>query len=233
MGGVAERHDPGARGDGAGLGDEGRRIEGLDRRHGHVLPRRCDQLGGRDRVQRQRRHRQQRSDVAPSGRGGRGAAEPAHRPERLHPRERAQRIGLAPQRLPDAAHRRVRGVRDRRVLRSRGATRAGAAGRPWIPGCSVRRPGAPRRRRGSGAPSNVARSTFAAMKPPMAPSSEHATSEGERGIGPGALHERRLQEPPPALRGPGVREPLGQQLGDPRQVCVVERAHGCHGTELP
>ena len=232
MGGVAERHDAGARGDGAGLGDEGRRIEGLDGRHGHVLPRRCDQLGGRERVQRQRRHRQQRSDIAPSGRGGRGAAEPAHRPERLHPRERAQRIGLATQRLPDAAHRRVRGVRDRRVLRSAEQLaqeqRAGHGSPAARFDGEVRRADDADRRTVEGRAQHV-RGDEAADGAVVRARHERR----ERGIGPGALHERRLQEPPPALRGPGGREPLGQQLGDPRQVCVVERADGCHGTELP
>ena len=73
-----------------------------------------------------------------------------------------------------------------------------------------------------GAPSKVARSAFAAMKPPMAPSSEQATSEGAWDPPTGSPRASPARsDASPARTRAGERH--GQQLGDARQVASLSR----------
>ena len=232
VGGVAERHDPGARGDGAGLGDEGRRIEGLDRGTGTSCHVGVTSLAGAIACSgsavtgssaRTSRRRAAAAAARPSQRiGPSGCIHASERSASASPRSVCQMrrtVAFAVSVIvascgPRSNSRRSSGpAMDPRLL---GSTARCAAQTTRIGGTVERR--AQHVRGDEAADGAVVRARH---------------ERGERRIGPGALHERRLQEPPPALRGPGGRERLGQQLGDPRQVCVVERADGRHGTELP
>ena len=146
----------------------------------------------------------------------------------IHASERSG-IGLAAQRLPDAAYRRVRGVRDRRVLRS--AEQLAQEQRAGHRSPAARFDGQVRRADDADRRTVERRAQHVRGDEAADGAVVRARHErGERGIGPGLSTSVACRNRRQPCADHEAGNALGQQLGDPRQVCVLERADGCHWT---